>query len=168
MSCHDLFSALESAYQLEIDCNSNRNGSPIPKVDIPSKYPNVQDSISGINFVGQARYGNHPGVTTRAAAAASSSNFPKRSMKCFNCGEDGHGVRHCRIQLDTTRITANKLRYFENKDEGKSEINFIKEILLEVCQSIDADNVGSNEHSKDVFEQFCEGSDSIRNDSEND
>jgi hypothetical protein len=106
MSCHDLLSALESAYQLEIDCKSNRNGSPIPKIDILSKCPNVQDFISGINFIGQARYGNHPGATSRTAAAASSANFPKRSLQCFNCGEDGHGVRHCRKQLDMTRITA--------------------------------------------------------------
>jgi hypothetical protein len=146
MSCHDLFSALESAYQLESDCKSTRNGSPIPELV-------VQDSISCTNFIGQARYGNRPGVT-RAAAAASSSNFPKLSMNCFNCGEDRHGVLHCRKQLDSTIITANKLMYFEKKDGGKSEINFIKEIIFEVCQSIDADEVESDEHSKDVFEQF--------------
>jgi hypothetical protein len=79
-------------------------------------------------------------------------------MNCFNCGEDGHGVRHCSKHLDTTKITANKIKYFEKKDGGKSEINFIKDILFEVCQSLDADDSRNDEDERDVFAQFYEDS----------
>ena len=81
---------------------------------------------ASIWYQGQARYGRDRNAFKRGTISSSS-----RSLNCYNCGKQGHGVSNCRAPKDEVRIVKARIRYLLTGKIPEKQVIIPKALLGE-------------------------------------